>query len=155
MSETPKWKDRVPTLGDFIHRQKGAMKAKQKPKLIRGWADLGEEVCGDPNAFESQMARSLYKSTTCGISFYSPESKREVHLSGYCEGTDRECQTYVLTFPFGKDDFWAAVEAAEKDGCALWDETHGCEECGEEEDENGNRAVNKKCKNCGGDGIIL
>jgi hypothetical protein len=43
---------------------------------------------------------------------------------------------------------------ADKDGCELWDETHGCDDCGEE-DEFGNRPINPECVSCGGAGAVI
>ena len=110
------------------------------------------------------IARSLYKYTSCGISFYMP-STDTVSVMGYCEGSDREHETYELTFPFKTGDFDAIVAQADADGCETWDNTHGCEECHPEGtcDEWGNvfepgeagAPINPDCKHCGGHGIIL
>jgi len=110
------------------------------------------------------IAKSLFKYTECGISFHMP-SEDIVSVSGYCEGSDREHETYEFTFPFESEAFDKAVVQADKDGGETWGATHGCEECHPEGtcDEWGNEfapgevgaRVNPKCSGCGGHGIIL
>ena len=97
------------------------------------------------------IARRLYKDTSCGISFWSDD--KSVVLTGYCEGSDNYIEGHSLPFPFTSEEFWEAVAQADEDGCNTWDETHGCEECGEEVD--GVIPVNPNCKNCGGDGVVI
>ena len=97
------------------------------------------------------IARRLYKDTSCGISFWHNDCG--IVVTGYCEGSDDYIEGHPLGFPFDEAKFWEAVEAADKDGCNTWDETHGCEECGEEVD--GRIPVNPDCTNCDGDGIII
>ena len=132
---------------------------------------LGIEVaCAneDSDHIEASISRRLYKDTSCGIGFSwarDPEGFDSVSVSGYCEGTDAECESYSLTFPFQIEDFWTLVEQADKDGCDMWDETHGCEECWPEGtcDNWGNEykpgevgaPINKECKACEGHGVWL
>ena len=83
--------------------------------------------------------------------------KGSVSVAGYCEGTDGACAARTLAFPFTAAAFDAAVEAADRDGCDLWDDTHGCEACAEHygvpvEDE---CPVWKACPSCEGHGILL
>jgi hypothetical protein len=101
-----------------------------------------------------RIARRVYKDTSCGISFYHPPRTNVVILTGYCEGTDAECPAHELTFPFTDKEWNETVELADKDGCELWDETHGCEDCGEE-DVFGNRPINPECKSCNGLGNVI
>ena len=110
------------------------------------------------------IAKSLFKYTSCGISFYMP-SDDIVSVAGYCEGSDREHETYELTFPFVVEKFDDVVAQADQDGCDTWDATHGCEKCHPQGtcDEWGNEfapgeagaSINPECKHCGGEGIIL
>ena len=103
--------------------------------------DSTDEAC------KAGIARRLYKDTACGIGFSCTE--RGVTVAGYCEGTDAECAPHVLLFPFKPEEFDAAVQEADADGCALWDDTHGCDECGLD------GAINADCEECGGEGRIL
>jgi hypothetical protein len=91
----------------------------------------------------SSIGRRLYKDTACGIGFayHAPAlrtaapvqrmDRGSVSVAGYCEGTDGACADHTLAFPFTAAAFDAAVEAADRDGCDLWDDTHGCEACAE------------------------
>jgi len=55
--------------------------------------------------------------------------KGSVSVAGYCEGTDTDCPDYRLDFPFSALAFDGWVAQADEDGCDLWDDTHGCEDC--------------------------
>lgn len=101
---------------------------------------------------EKSVARRLYKDTTCGISFWTDGT--EIVLCGYCEGTDWDLPGHVLTYPFTEAELWAAVAAADKDGCDAWDESHGCDSCGTE-NEYGVIPINPGCPSCKGEGVIL
>jgi len=88
--------------------------------------------------------------------------KGSVSVAGYCEGTDAECPNHALDFPFSPGAFYAMVEAADQDGCDLWDETHGCEDCATHHGipvEDGVPVdvcpVWKACPSCEGHGIVL
>ena len=105
-------------------------------KWIYNLTDLAHHVGA---ATVNGIAHRLYKDTECGISFLA-NGDRRVTLTGYCEGSDRWCPPHSLDFPFSKEEFDAAVDEADRDGCDTWDETHGCAECGPE-DVNGDRAA--------------
>ena len=107
------------------------------------------------------ISKRLYKSTECGISFCvtlggSEDNPYEdgISLVGYCEGLDWCIPSRKLKFPFTSDEFWSVVELADQDGREMWDETHGCEDCGEE-DEYGYIPVRLTCQSCHGYGVIL
>lgn len=127
--------------------------------MIRNIQELAHEVSAARDASvgatdeetAKSIARRLYKDTRCGISFWTDGAT--VVVSGYCEGVDVDCQNHELTFPFETEKFWEAVEEADKDGCEMWDMTHGCEKCGEEID--GHIPVNPGCKSCGGHGTVI
>jgi hypothetical protein len=103
---------------------------------------------GTVDEVSKSIAHRLYKDTSSGISFYVPKGGKTVVVSGYCEGTDAECVSRELRFPFTDQEFDEQVAAADEDANVLWDETHGCEECGGEH-------VDPDCPKCGGDGIII
>lgn len=98
--------------------------------MIKHLRDLSNEV-GEPGRTneerERRIARRLYKATDCGISF--SRCRSGVTVAGYAEGTDLECQPHYLDYPFTAEAFWKAVDAADQDGCELFDQTH-CEACG-------------------------
>lgn len=77
-----------------------------------------------------------------------------VGVGSTVEGIDATTETHELTFPFTDKQFWAAVQAVEDEASALWNDTHGCDDCGDE-DEFGNRPVNPQCKTCSGNGTVI
>lgn len=69
----------------------------------------------------SQIAKALFKGTTCGISFQYNERENWVSVAGYAEGSDVECEEHRLRFPFALENFWAAVDNADIEGCDEWE----------------------------------
>lgn len=128
---------------------------------LRDLADhLGVEYDEDTDTTETiarRIARSLYKYTDCGIGFSTDIDG--VSLSGYCEGDVGECPDRRLRWGFWGEDFDREVEAADRDGCDLWDETHGCHACAGQTEEEweecgvGKTQVNPKCSECNGHGV--
>lgn len=121
--------------------------------------ESARKVCADywgsKDATWEQMARYAFKYTESGISFYHTESAPgQVLIGGYCESVDQECPSYALNWPFKRADVARAVKRADQDAIDLWNETHGCEDCGDL-DGYGYRQVNPKCKTCNGSGVVL
>lgn len=114
--------------------------------MIRNIQELADHV-GAARADDAAIRRRLFKDTSCGIGFASTETG--IVVAGYCEGTDDCCPEHALDYPFTADAFDEAVKAADEDGCRLWDETHGCEDCGLD------GAVNPECPTCKGEGEVL
>jgi hypothetical protein len=138
---------------DKTHGRVAVHKVETKKK-IRNLKQLHAHVgsMSDDSSFDELakgIAHRLYKDTSCGIGFHAPKDGKSISISGYCEGTDAECVSRELRFPFTPEEFDEQVEAADQDGNNLWNETHGCDECGM------GGAVNPECKSCGGEGIIL
>jgi hypothetical protein len=100
----------------------------------------------------ASISRRLYKDTTSGISFAA--GKFGVTLAGYCEGDVGDCPLHQLNWGFTTEQFDKAVEQADKDGCDLWNETHGCENCKTEEVD-GQKPIDPRCESCHGDGQII
>jgi hypothetical protein len=50
-------------------------------------------------------------------------------VAGYCEGSDVDHEVYEVPFPCTPEAIDAASRAADKDGIATWNATHGCEHC--------------------------
>lgn len=120
-------------------------------KKIRTLAQLADYLGATHNTKES-VARRLYKDTNCGIGFHADD--KGVSVSGYCEGVDGDCPSYRLKWGFTEKEFDAQVEKADKDGCDMWDKTHGCDHCRTEE-VNGYRPIDPKCPECHGGGQII
>lgn len=117
---------------------------------IRNLIELGAHLGCEPTL--GSIRRRLYKDTECGIGFSADETG--VVVSGYCEGDVGDCPSYHLDWGFTENDFGTALELADKDGCDLWDATHGCEDCNTEEID-GYRPIDPNCKSCGGDGQVI
>jgi hypothetical protein len=150
-----------------ICRSCGCEHQKEKRKE-EGWVydifDLCEKHAfadhdKDRERAERLVGRSLFKYTSCGISFnHQPplnESYGHVSVAGYCEGWDGEHPSHVLSFPFKHSEFEKEVDAADKEGCVTWNETHGCEKCGGENPETGYTPINPDCKHCAGAGVSI
>ena len=116
-----------------------------------------------------QIQRAVYKYTDSGVScHFSETNPLEVTLSGYCEGSDAELETYHLTYPFSMDEWYKTIEQCETDAIAEWNATHGCDTClthwkekGLELDEWGNTMeigfcqIWADCPECKGYGIVI
>ena len=89
-------------------------------------------------------------------------------VSGYCEGTDIDCDVHEVFLSCTPGAIDAAISQAEKDGNDMWDQTHGCPKChpkgtcdewGNEfspEDDNWiGQPVNPDCVECKGDGVVI
>lgn len=129
---------------------------------INNLRELAEEVCymvyddDTDKHLEKRIAKALFKATSCGICFGLTEEGSGISMAGYCEGIDhRPYDDHNLQFPFTMEEFWKAAEMADRDGCELWDLTHGCEDCGLEDPETGYTPINPDCSSCGGEGIIF
>ena len=140
------------------------MTEAQNKGWINNLKELSEEVCAADDT-ASSIAKRLYKDTNCGIGFHS--DPKYVLVSGYCEGIDQECESYQIEYPFRADEFWEFVKQADKDGCELWDKTHGCEDCWGGESicnewgdivgpqDYGMRPIDTGCTGCSGEGMII
>lgn len=122
--------------------------------MIKNLRELAEHVGagkteGTDKEIAASIARRLYKDTESGICFHAPAEGDRVVVSGYCEGVDAECPPYEIMFPIDSDEFDSTVETADADACSMWNDTHGCEDCGLD------GAVNPECETCDGDGIVL
>ncbi len=89
--------------------------------MIRNFADLCAEVAPARDEPKS-VARRLYKDTDCGIGFECVDGGIEV--AGYAEGSNAECPSHRLLYPFTAEEFWAAVKEADREGCEAWDEAN-------------------------------
>lgn len=76
------------------------------------------------------VGRVLFKYTDCGCCYLAKEDY--VSVAGYAEGSgDAECAEHRLYFPFTIEEWCDAVEAADQEGCELWEE---CNRDDEDED---------------------
>jgi len=109
--------------------------------LVRGRGPIkGEDI-------EALVSKSIFRSTSCGA--WIKFNEDGVSMGSIVEGTDATTPIQTLTYPFPEKAFWDALNQVEYDAEDIWHDTHGCEEC------NLDGAINPKCKNCQGEGIIL
>jgi hypothetical protein len=107
------------------------------------------------NASWQRLTQAVYKYTTCGASLYHrDEVAGQVLLSSIIEGVEPTTTVHELNWPFSVKDVQDAIENVEKEAAVIWDNTHGCEACGPEDDF-GYRRINPHCPSCAGHGTIL
>jgi hypothetical protein len=78
------------------------------------------------------------------------ESHNGMFLVGsIVEGTDAEVTASPVYLPCTADDLDNAVQYVEDETSLVWDQTHGCDDCGMD------GGINPDCETCGGEGAIL
>jgi hypothetical protein len=124
---------------------------------IENVLELADTVYGceppDEKSARGTLRKCLYKYTSCGafIEFLDDG----VVIGSIVEGVDWGTDNHTLHYPFTNTEFWEAVESVEEEASQIWDETHGCEDCGDENPETGNIHVRPDCPTCGGHGIVI
>jgi hypothetical protein len=98
------------------------------------------------------VKRNVYKYTNCGA--FINWNDESIIINSIVEGVNSGTENYTLTFPFEINEFWNALGKVKKEAERIWNETHGCEDCGKE-NEMGYTSVNLECKTCNGEGIII
>jgi hypothetical protein len=101
----------------------------------------------------SDVEKATYKYTTCGA--WITQSSDGIKIGSIVEGCDQGTSEYTLDYPFEIDLFWDSLDKVDKEAEKIWDETHGCDDCGEENPETGYTAINYQCKTCNGEGAII
>lgn len=137
---------------------------------------LGAKNWGD-------IYRAIYKGSDCGVTIgivlendqdetyynddlYKFDAKAPVIailVSSIVEGVDAGTDTVKIditkkgTRKTGDiiKRLFAGVEEVEAEARYIWDQSHGCEDCGVGEGEFGELAVNPECKSCKGHGILI
>lgn len=100
------------------------------------------------------IRKAIYKGTECGAWINFREDG--VDIGSIVEGVNECTDTIKLDYEkFTDEDFWQALKKIEQQAKEIWDRTHGCDDCSEEIDENGNRPINPDCPTCKGEGIII
>ena len=97
---------------------------------INNCKELWEEWMGDPiddsmaaeNIARDLLRRWVFKGTECGCVFESDE--KGIIVGGYAEGSDAEIPMYDLEWGFTLEEWDAALDAADKEGCIAWHEAH-------------------------------
>ena len=121
------------------------------------------------------IERTVYKYTNCGA-WFSFEGRSnggwdhwgevqlrddslynsggEVTVGSIVEGVDYGTEGHTLQFPFTLVEFNQALDEVEGEAKDIWNDTHGCDDCGIES-EFGGQAINPDCPTCKGEGIIM
>ena len=108
--------------------------------------------CGEKDF--SDVKRATYKYTTCGA--WIAQSSDGITIGSIVEGCDEGTSVYTLDYPFEIDLFWDSLDKVDKEAEKIWNDTHGCGDCGiVSELHEGLHAINFQCKTCEGEGIII
>lgn len=101
----------------------------------------------------SGWQKSVYKGTDCGawITLVDPNT---IRMGSIVEGVDEGAETHTLTYPFEGAEVWEILEIIEKDCERIWNDTHGCPECGVMASV-GYTPINPDCPECEGHGISI
>ena len=98
------------------------------------------------------VSKNSFRYTNYGV--WVDEDGKKVRVGCIIEGVSAVTETHELKYPFEIDAFWETLQEVAQEAGAIWDDTHGCPSCGEE-NEDGNIAINSECKSCYGEGIII
>lgn len=79
--------------------------------------------------------------------------KKQLSVGSIVEGCDFGTGIQYLPFPFEEQAWWDALQAVEDEASYIWDQTHGCPDCGME-GEWGHPAINYDCPTCHGVGVV-
>jgi hypothetical protein len=84
-----------------------------------------------------------------------PVTHPGVAIGSIVEGVDQCTEVYELAYPFTLTQFNNALNAVKTSAEAIWNDTHGCEDCDYEESDYGMPRVNPNCPTCKGLGIVI
>lgn len=106
---------------------------------------------------KSHLGRDVQKavstSTECGAWIESHLDK--IELGSVIEGVEFGTEVQTLLYPFSIDSFYDALSKVEKEAKVIWNDTHGCDDCGSTDRETGYIPVNPNCLVCNGEGLPL
>ena len=95
----------------------------------------------------NSVERRVYKDTECGA--WCLVDVEGVSLGSIVEGSHAAVGPTCLVYPFSAKDWDEAVQHVEDEVKRIWNETHGCCDCGLR------GAVNPECKSCDGEGVVI
>lgn len=97
----------------------------------------------------TRRGSSTFVSFTCSV----PLGTRKVFRVGsIVEGTDAEVCPETVPLPCTGDQIDKAIACVESAADDIWNETHGCEDCN---DDDHDHRINPECASCGGDGVMI
>lgn len=98
------------------------------------------------------IERIVFQSTECGawIEFYPGG----ISIGSIVEGVEYGTKAYNMNYEFTGAKFDRHIADIEKEAKEIWNDTHGCEDCGPENPDTGYVPINPNCENCMGKGLI-
>jgi hypothetical protein len=85
-----------------------------------------------------------------------------ISVSSIVEGVDATVEGDKIVWTAGRSptlvDFWNLVESVDDEAKAIWNDTHGCDDCwngADCEGEYGGKVVDPDCKSCNGEGVCI
>jgi len=80
-------------------------------------AELGRDTV-------SGWQKSVYKGTDCGA-WLALVDDSTIQLGSIVEGSDQDCDTFTLVWPFTCDDFWHSLDQIESEAAYIWEMANG------------------------------
>ena len=108
------------------------------------------EACTESELVELIRQNGLHKLSGCAYII----KEKVLSVSPYVEGVDIDPIAVKLKLPIQETTLVRVFKDIQLEADTLWDETHGCEDCGPA-DCSGYTAINPDCKTCGGGGTII
>ena len=109
-----------------------------------------------PNSFsKSQISLALGHLKKSEVEDIWPTEGIGITVGSIVEGVDWDVVPITLKYPFKIDSFWESLQAVEDEADMMWQDTHGCDDCGILHSEYGTQMINPECKSCEGEGVII
>ena len=108
------------------------------------------EACTEPELVELIRQNRLHKLSGCAYVI----KDKVLSVSPYVEGIDIDPIAVKLKLPIQESTLVRVFKDIQLEADVMWDETHGCEDCGPA-GESGYTSINPDCETCGGEGAII
>lgn len=143
--------------------RKGKLTLKEVFQDYENPWELGRSVykyidCGPWVSFVLQSGDELYYDDIRNKDWKDIEPLKGLKVGSIIEGVDYETETiFVPAEPLStlNKRFFEAITEVNNQAQEIWNETHGCNDCGEPDPETGYIHINPNCKTCGGEGAII
>lgn len=137
---------------DLDAQAEAEMEGEEREKISKKMLAKWNQATGCYHDTWDQAMRCYNKYTACGP--WLQHSDDKIAIGSIVEGVEECAGPIQLDWPFTVKDVRRAMKEIEFQADEIWNRTHGCEKCGPY-DEWGDRAVNPKCKACGGHGEVI
>jgi hypothetical protein len=105
---------------------------------------------------DPRVTQTIDEMLRCGIRILG------ISVSSIVEGVDATVEGDKIVWTAGRSptlvDFWNLVESVDDEAKAIWNDTHGCDDCwngADCEGEYGGKVVDPDCKSCNGEGVCI